>query len=50
MVVVDNMLCFIGIAGSRVVDTLIVPRIVNGNTNSLAIMKGEKITAIIKNG
>ena len=46
--VVDNSLKVRGIGGLRVADLSIVPKIIGGNTNALAIMIGEKTSDMIK--
>jgi choline dehydrogenase len=42
MAVVDSNLRVKGIAGLRVIDASIMPRIIAGNTNATSIMIGEK--------
>ena len=46
--VVDPQLRFIGIAGLRIVDNSIMPRVISSNTNAAAIMIGEKAADMIK--
>ena len=45
--VVDPELCVRGIAGLRVADASIMPRIVGGNTNAACLMIGEKAGALL---
>jgi choline dehydrogenase-like flavoprotein len=46
--VVDAQLRFNGIAGLRVVDNAIMPKVISSNTNAAAIMIGEKAADMIK--
>jgi choline dehydrogenase len=46
--VVDTSLRLNGIAGLRVVDNAIMPRVISSNTNAAAIMIGEKAADMIK--
>ena len=46
--VVDSRLRFNGIAGLRIADTSIMPRLISSNTNAAAIMIGEKAADLIK--
>ena len=46
--VVDPQLRFNGIAGLRIVDNSIMPRVISSNTNAAAIMIGEKAADMIK--
>jgi choline dehydrogenase len=47
--VVDEQLRVHGIAGLRVADGSIMPRICSGNTNAACIMSGEKAADMILN-
>ena len=46
--VCDARLRVYGVAGLRVADASVMPRIVSGNTNAASIMIGEKAAALIK--
>jgi choline dehydrogenase len=48
MAVVDEELRVHGVTGLRVVDTSVMPRIVNGNTNAPTIMIAERAADLIK--
>ncbi|MWV26838.1 GMC family oxidoreductase [Aurantiacibacter rhizosphaerae] len=48
--VCDDQLRVRGIAGLRVADASVMPRIVGGNTNAAAIMIGEKAADLIRHG
>ena len=48
--VVDTQLCVHGIAGLRVIDASIMPRLISGNTQATSIMIGEKGAACILAG
>jgi choline dehydrogenase len=50
LAVVDENLRVHGIAGLRVIDASVMPRIVSGNTNAACIMIGEKGADLVKMG
>ncbi len=47
MAVVDPELRVIGVAGLRVADSSVFPRVTNGNTNAPSILVGEKAADLI---
>lgn len=48
MAVVDSRLRVHGIKGLRVADASIMPRIINGNTNAICMVIGEKCADLIR--
>lgn len=48
--VVDTQLAVRGVAGLRVADASVMPRLISGNTNAAAIMIGERVAGFIRAG
>ena len=48
--VVDSRLRVRGVAGLRVADASVMPRLISGNTNAAAIMIGERAAAFLRGG